>query len=218
MLWCVCNNNKQQPAGVGQPRRDPVRQGDDAAAGLARPAVAGHGLGHVPPGEERVPRGRGVAAGAHHLPRHHHHVGAAQGRPHLRAHHPPGEGAGPRGAGRPGHLRRLHPLVPARRARHLEPHALHQDTVQACGPVPVKRLQRPAQEGQPFGSARLANSILLAAGGLVIHTIVGSERIFFFYSLLFFFLHISLSLSGLFPCRQTPLVVYYIYRWYRSVK
>lgn len=108
----------EQPAGLGEPGRDPVRKGDDAAAQLARADLAGHGLGHVQGGVQRDRRGG--ATGAHHVRGHHHHVGAAQGRAHLRAHHPAGPGAHAGAAGRPGHLRRLHPLVPPRRARHLE--------------------------------------------------------------------------------------------------
>nr|AAT93948.1 unknown protein [Oryza sativa Japonica Group] len=122
--------SSHQPGGVGQPGRGAVREGGRAGAELARPAVAGHGLGHVPRGEERVPR-RGARPG--HVRGRDGDVGAPQGRAHVGAHHPSGPRADAGAAGRPGHVRGLHPLVPPRRPRRLEPHALRPYPLQAAG-------------------------------------------------------------------------------------
>jgi hypothetical protein len=61
------------------------------------------------------------AAGGRAIRGHHGAVGASQGRAHVGAHAAAGQAADPGAAGRPSHLRRLHPLVPPWPPRHLEP-------------------------------------------------------------------------------------------------
>lgn len=78
----------------------------------------------------------GTRAG--HLHRHHGHVGAPQGCPHVGIHNAAGEVADAGAEGGPSQVCGLHPLVCARAARHLEPASLCRAPLQPATPTTLK--------------------------------------------------------------------------------
>jgi hypothetical protein len=91
---------------------------DAAGDQLHEETGGGHGLG---PLRGRPARDEVDGEGAGALRRRDRAVGDPQGRAHLRAHAAAGEAPDARAEGEPEEVRGLHPLVPPRRAGHVEP-------------------------------------------------------------------------------------------------
>jgi len=90
---------------------------DTASNQLHEKTGGGHGLGSLC---DRTARDEVYEEGSSALHQYNCAVGDPQGCPHLRAHLASGEAADGGAEGEPKKVRRLHPLVPPRRAGHME--------------------------------------------------------------------------------------------------
>lgn len=124
---------------MGQSERHQVRAGDDAGGKPDEAARAGHGLAAVcgGGGDGAVAEPAGDAGP---LREHHRAVGGPEGRAHVRPHPPAGQAADAGAAGEPCDVRRLHPLVPARRAGHLERVPLRANYVRPAKAIKTRAL------------------------------------------------------------------------------
>jgi hypothetical protein len=115
----------KQPAELGKPGRDQMREGDASLSELQPTPGSLPWYAVVWPSDQGCQlhgEGPGVSD------QYHKDVRLPEGRPRVRVHHPARETADAKAEGRPREIRGLHPLVPSRRAGRVEPNTLHEDS------------------------------------------------------------------------------------------